>query len=113
MTHHRYVLITPARNEEAYIEKTIQAIISQTILPEKWIIVSDRSTDQTENIVRKYANEWDFIELLRVQGDRARNVGSKVRAIHKARNSWLRPNMSSSATSMRIFLLGLIIMSRC
>jgi len=84
MTDYRYVLITSARNEEAYIEKTMQAVISQTIPPEKWIIASDGSTDQTENIVRKYANEWDFIELLCVQGDRNRNFGSKVRAIHKA-----------------------------
>ncbi|MGC2423927.1 MAG: glycosyltransferase family A protein [Nitrospirota bacterium] len=80
----RYVLITPARNEEAYIEKTIQAVISQTVLPEKWVIVSDGSTDQTDNIVEKYLGRYGFIELLRVQGDNERNFGSKVRAIHKA-----------------------------
>jgi glycosyltransferase involved in cell wall biosynthesis len=84
MTGYGYVLITPARNEEAYIEKTIQAVISQTVLPEKWIIASDGSTDRTDDIVAKYAGVWDFIELLRVQGDSGRNFGSKVRAIHKA-----------------------------
>ena len=36
----RYVLITPARNEEVNIEKTIQSMISQTILPIKWVIVN-------------------------------------------------------------------------
>ncbi|MCK4830926.1 glycosyltransferase family 2 protein, partial [bacterium] len=49
-----YVLITPARNEEDYIEKTIQSVISQTILPAKWVIVSDGSTDLTDEIVEKY-----------------------------------------------------------
>ena len=39
----RYVIITAARNEEAYIENTIQSVISQTALPLKWIIVSDGS----------------------------------------------------------------------
>jgi glycosyltransferase involved in cell wall biosynthesis len=34
-----YVLVTPARNEEDYIEKTIQSLISQTVLPLKWIVV--------------------------------------------------------------------------
>jgi len=48
-----YVLITAARNEEAYIEKTIKSVISQTILPKKWVIVSDGSTDRTDEIVRK------------------------------------------------------------
>ena len=37
----RYVIVTTARNEEAYIEKTIRSMIAQTLLPEKWIIVSD------------------------------------------------------------------------
>ena len=47
-----YVLITPARNEEAFIEKTIQSVVSQTILPAKWVIVSDGSTDRTDEIVK-------------------------------------------------------------
>ena len=46
-----YVLITPARNEEVNIEKTILSVIAQTILPEKWVIVSDGSTDRTDEIV--------------------------------------------------------------
>jgi hypothetical protein len=36
-----YVLVTPARNEERFIEKTIRSVIVQTVLPKKWIIVSD------------------------------------------------------------------------
>ena len=42
-----YVLITPARNEETFIETTIQSVIKQTILPVKWVIVNDGSTDAT------------------------------------------------------------------
>ncbi len=41
-----YVLITPARNEEAFIEKTIESVIHQTVLPVKWVIVDDGSTDR-------------------------------------------------------------------
>ena len=79
-----YVLITPARNEEAYISKTIKSVISQTILPKKWVIVSDGSTDGTDAIVNQYAAKFDFIELLRVEGDASRNFGSKVNAIKAA-----------------------------
>ena len=49
-----YVLITPARNEAAFIERTMQSVIAQTILPKRWVIVSDGSTDGTDEIVRKY-----------------------------------------------------------
>ena len=81
--HERYVLVTPAKNEEAYIEKTIQAVLSQTILPQKWVIVSDGSTDRTDELVAEYAQKYDFITLLRASdsGDQsARNFGSKVSA---------------------------------
>jgi len=61
-----YVLITPARNEEAYIEKTIQSVISQTILPKKWVIVSDGSTDRTDEIVNQYSKRYKWIKLLRM-----------------------------------------------
>lgn len=75
----KYVLITPAYNEEAYIERTIRAVISQTALPAKWIIVSDGSTDQTEAIVRSYVQTWPFIELRRVEAPRgAHSFASKV-----------------------------------
>lgn len=82
MTNKRYVLITPARNEEAYIEKTIQSVINQVVLPVKWIIVSDGSTDRTDEIVNKYVEQHNFIQLLSIKGDNNRNFGSQVRAIN-------------------------------
>ena len=39
-----FVLVTPAHNEEALIKKTIESVISQTILPMRWVIVDDRNT---------------------------------------------------------------------
>lgn len=76
----RYVLITAAKNEEAYIESTIRSVISQTLLPKRWVIVSDGSTDHTDEIVRKYAVDHRFIDLLKVEGDEKRSVSSKVSA---------------------------------
>lgn len=73
-----YVLITPARNEEAYIEKTIQAVVAQTILPRKWIIVSDGSTDRTDDIVKKYLPDHPWIELIRMPEHRDRHFAAKV-----------------------------------
>jgi glycosyltransferase involved in cell wall biosynthesis len=80
--HYRYVLITAARNEEAFIEKTIRSVINQTILPLKWVIVSDGSIDRTDRIVEGYLNNHKFIHLLKQHGDDRRNFGSQVRAIN-------------------------------
>ena len=77
-----YILITPARNEEAFIEKTIQSVISQTVLPEKWIIVNDGSTDRTDEIVKQYLVENTWIELVRMPEHRDRHFAAKVQAFN-------------------------------
>lgn len=79
-----YVLFTAARNEEAHIEKTIRSVIAQTVLPAKWVIVSDGSTDRTDEIVKQYVPTYDFITLLHRTADRERNYGSKAKALKVA-----------------------------
>jgi len=79
MHRKKYVLITAARNEEAYIEKTIQSVVSQTILPKRWVIVSDGSTDRTDEIVSQYLAGNPWIELLRRMPEhRDRHFAAKV-----------------------------------
>lgn len=58
-----YVLITPARNEGKFIEETIRSVVSQTILPLRWVIVNDGSTDDTAEIVSRYAERYTWIVL--------------------------------------------------
>jgi poly-beta-1,6-N-acetyl-D-glucosamine synthase len=82
MTSNSYVLITPARNEEALIEKTIRAVTAQTILPLKWVIISDKSTDRTDEIIKKYASSYSFIEFERITDQGEWNFSSKVNAIN-------------------------------
>jgi len=82
MERRNYVLVTPARNEQAFIEKTLQSVTRQTVLPRKWIIVSDGSTDRTDDIVSRYAAEHAFIQLVRTSGEVKRNFSSKVYAFN-------------------------------
>jgi glycosyltransferase involved in cell wall biosynthesis len=73
-----YVLVTPARNEEAYITKTLESVIQQTVLPKKWVIVSDASTDATDAIVKGYTVKYPWIELIRMPEKRDRSFAAKV-----------------------------------
>ena len=77
-----YVLITPARNEETYIETTIQSVIKQTVLPVKWVIINDGSTDSTSTIVRRYLADHPWIELVDLPVRRERNFAAKVYAFN-------------------------------
>ena len=78
-----YGLATAAYNEEKIMEQTIQSIVAQTHRPQKWIIVSDGSTDRTDEIVRSYAAQYEFIELDRISEDHPRNFTAQVNAINR------------------------------
>jgi len=78
----RYVLITPARNEEAYIEKTLRSVVSQTAIPEQWVIVDDASTDSTARLVEKYVRDYPWIELVRRTQRAERSFSRKVDAFN-------------------------------
>ena len=82
MTHSLYVLITPARNEERYIEKLIQSMTAQTVLPAKWVIVNDGSTDATASIVKRYLADQPWMELVDLPMRRDRSFAAKVYAIN-------------------------------
>jgi glycosyltransferase involved in cell wall biosynthesis len=73
-----YLLITPARNEEAFIEKTIRSVITQTVIPQRWVIVNDGSTDGTARIARRYAALHDWIEVVDMPEHRDRSFAAKV-----------------------------------
>ena len=77
-----YVLVTPARNEAAFIEATLRSVVAQTVRPTRWVVVSDGSTDGTDDIVRTYAARHDWIELLRMPERRERNFAGKVHAFN-------------------------------
>lgn len=81
-----YVLITPAWNEAAFIEQTILAVIHQAVKPAKWVIVSDGSTDGTDEIVKKYAREYSWIELVRMPERAERHFGGKAIAFNAGRD---------------------------
>ena len=82
LNHIPYVLITPARNEERFIEKVIQSVISQTVLPSKWVIVNDGSTDSTASIVSRYLEKFEWMELLSLSPHRDRSFAAKVYAFN-------------------------------
>jgi len=73
MSNLSYALITAAKNEESYIRRTLASVVNQTQLPKVWIIVSDGSTDRTDEFVMEFARDREFIRFIRLenQGDRA------------------------------------------
>lgn len=72
-----YALVTPVRDEEQYISAMMDSILAQQILPARWIIVDDGSTDRTPQIVASYASRFDLVELIRLPARTKRNAGGE------------------------------------
>jgi glycosyltransferase involved in cell wall biosynthesis len=73
-----YVLISPCRDEAAYMRETLDSVIAQSLAPAKWVIVDDGSTDETPRILSEYAARHDWIRIVTL-GDRGRrSVGPGV-----------------------------------
>lgn len=77
-----YVIVTPAHNEEAHIERTILSVLGQTVRPRQWIVVSDNSSDRTSAIVAAHARRHPFIRLVDLKRSGERHFGNKVRAFN-------------------------------
>lgn len=76
-----YVLITPARNEAALIALTLESMVRQTWRPLRWVVVSDGSSDGTDEIVQRYAERHPWIVLVRRPERSERHFAGKARAV--------------------------------
>lgn len=80
----KYILITAARNEEAFISRTLDSVIAQTQVPERWVIVDDGSSDRTAEIVEERVKKFPWITLVRNPKREGRNFAAKADAVNTA-----------------------------
>jgi biofilm PGA synthesis N-glycosyltransferase PgaC len=78
VTHVRYIIITPVRDEEAYVQKTLESVVNQTILPSEWIIVNDGSSDRTGEITDQEAQKNPWIKVIHAKNRGFRQAGAGV-----------------------------------
>src|SRR5271170_5513575 len=74
----KYVIITPVRDEEAYIRHTIESVVAQTIQPAEWVIVDDGSTDGTGSTIDQYSKQFSWIQTVHRENRGFRQAGGGV-----------------------------------
>lgn len=77
-TPKRYALISPCRNEARFMRETLDTVLAQTVLPAKWIIVDDGSTDETPAILAEYIERFPWIQSITLSDRGSRSVGPGV-----------------------------------
>jgi glycosyltransferase involved in cell wall biosynthesis len=78
MNESSYTIVTPAHNEERFLPRVIETIAGQSLLPLRWVLLDDRSTDDTWRVISAAAERHPFIEPLRVSGEPCRQLGANV-----------------------------------
>ena len=74
----RYLLVSPCRNEADFMRQTLDSVTSQTLLPTRWVIVDDGSTDETPDILAQYAARYSWIDVVTRKNRGHRAVGPGV-----------------------------------
>ena len=64
MNEASYIIISPVRNEAKYLSLTIESVTKQTVLPKRWIIVDDDSSDETGAVAEAAAAKCDWIKVI-------------------------------------------------
>jgi len=74
----RYVIISPVRDEERFLVRTLESVLQQTISPTRWIIVDDCSADSSPEILSRYQNLVPWLTVVRREHDGLRRAGAAV-----------------------------------
>lgn len=85
MEKHRYVIISPVRNEAKNIEATITSMVGQSIKPLAWVIVDDGSNDKTPEIICRCVTgiHWITVITLPDRGYYDLMGGGEIRAFYR------------------------------
>jgi glycosyltransferase involved in cell wall biosynthesis len=72
----------PTYNQAAYLEQAIRSCVAQTLKPFEIIVYDDHSTDETPQVLKKLAEQIDYLTVLRHEKNMgiSRNVDACLRA---------------------------------
>src|SRR5439155_17879787 len=74
----RYVLISPCRDEAAFMRRTLDSVAAQSVPPALWVVVDDGSADETPKILAEYAQRLPWLRVVRRERSKERSVGPGV-----------------------------------
>lgn len=74
----RLVIVSPARDEAQFAERTLRSVAGQTRPPDLWVVVDDGSADATPRILEEWGRRMPFLRVVRRERTEKRSVGPGV-----------------------------------
>jgi glycosyltransferase involved in cell wall biosynthesis len=71
-------VVSPCRDEAAFLGRTLASVSAQTLRPYAWVIVDDGSSDATPTLLREHASRHPWVRVVRRDDRGARRVGPGV-----------------------------------
>lgn len=59
----KILIVSPVRNERAHIDRVVRAVAAQELLPQRWLVIDDGSTDGTGRRLRELASGLPFMSV--------------------------------------------------
>ena len=81
-------IVIPSFNQGAFIERTIQSVLAQSCRDYELIVVDAVSTDETQEILRRYANQCSYVVVEKDKGQ-ADAINKGVRLASGRFVTWL------------------------
>lgn len=66
-------VISPVRDEAALVQRTLDAMLAQTVRPQEWLFVDDGSSDNTREVIERTAAQHPWIRVIS-RSDRGQRV---------------------------------------
>jgi glycosyltransferase involved in cell wall biosynthesis len=63
-----YAVITPARDEEANLGRLASALAAQEVMPSRWLVVDNGSTDGTSQLLNRLSGELPWLRVVTTGG---------------------------------------------
>lgn len=78
MPRRSYVIVSPCRDEAAFLRRSFESVKRQTVPPDLWVVVDDGSTDATPALLAEFAREVPCLRIVRREDRGRRSVGPGV-----------------------------------
>lgn len=74
----KFYIVIPAHNEQSSIGLTLDSLANQTLLPSRVVVVNDNSTDDTEEIIEAFTQNYPWMSLVNTKSSNQHLPGSKI-----------------------------------